>query len=50
MAMKEDDGGGFVPPGMDAKAEPVETARRAAENARVRNLRDMIYGSRAQMR
>jgi hypothetical protein len=35
-------GGGFVPPGAEAKAEPVEAARRAAERARVRIVRDMV--------
>jgi hypothetical protein len=35
-------GGGFVPPGADAKAEPVVAARMAAENASERKVRDMI--------
>ena len=35
------DGGGFVPPGMLAKAVPVVAARRAAERARVRKVRDI---------
>jgi hypothetical protein len=35
-------GGGFVPPGALAKAEAVVAARRAAERARVRKVRDMI--------
>ena len=43
-------GGGLVPPGAEANAEPVEAARRAAESARLRKVRDMINGSRAQMR
>ena len=40
-------GGGFVPPGADmAKAEPVDAARRAAESASERKVRDIINGSR----
>jgi hypothetical protein len=36
-------GGGFVPPGADeAKAVPVVAARRAAESASERKVRDMI--------
>jgi hypothetical protein len=35
-------GGGFVPPGIEANAEPVAAAKRAAERARVRKVRDMI--------
>ena len=35
-------GGGFVPVGAEAKADPVEAARRAAERARVRIVRDMV--------
>jgi hypothetical protein len=34
-------GGGFVPPGMEANAEPVVAARRAAESASERKVRDM---------
>jgi hypothetical protein len=34
-------GGGLVPPGASAKADVV-AARRAAERARVRNVRDMV--------
>jgi hypothetical protein len=35
-------GGGFVPPGMEAKAVAVVAARRAAESASERKVRDMI--------
>ena len=48
--MSVGDGGGFVPPGIDANAGAAEGARRVGESARVRITRDMVYGSRAQMR
>ena len=36
-----------MPPGPVANAEPVVAARRAAERASVRKVRDMVIGSRS---